>query len=96
VPAYEPFRPYLYSERLRFSFGTNKGRATSAQWPHSLEKLPLAQVVADVKARGFSALWIDRKAYPENSTILLENLQALGCGPAIESDAGDQACVLLK
>jgi phosphoglycerol transferase len=96
VPAYEPFRPYLYSEQLRFSFGTNKGRSESDNWPHSLEKLPLAQVVAAVKARGFSALWIDRKAYPENSAILLENLEALGCGPAIESDAGDQACVLLK
>jgi hypothetical protein len=95
VPAYEPFRPYLHSERLRFSFGTNKGRATD-QWPHSLEKLPLAQVVSEVKSHGFAALWIDRKAFPENSTILIDNLQSLGCGPVIESDAGDQACVLLK
>jgi hypothetical protein len=95
VPAYEPFRPYLHSERLRFSFGTNKGRTTD-QWPHSLEKLPLAQVVSEVKSHGFAALWIDRQAFPENSSILIDNLQTLGCGPAIESDAGDQACVLLK
>ena len=37
VPSYDHFRPYLYSKRLRFSFGSMKGRPRE-QWQQAVQK----------------------------------------------------------
>ena len=45
VTSYEHFRPYLFSQTLRFSFGGEKGRPL-ADWQHQLDGLPLPDLVA--------------------------------------------------
>ncbi|HEY8902274.1 MAG TPA: hypothetical protein VIM48_01120 [Chthoniobacterales bacterium] len=95
LTAYDHFRPYLYSERLRFSFGTNKGRGDQ-DWAHELDHVSLDQVVEQVRARGFSAIYINCKAYPGHSEDLLQALQSMTGGKIIRSDAGDLACVRLN
>ena len=86
--SYDHLRPYLYSRHLRFSFGSMKGRARE-QWQHDLEKLPLADVIAEVKNRGFAGIYVSRPGYSEGLSALEQGLQALGTGDKIESGAGD-------
>jgi hypothetical protein len=95
LTAYEHFRPYLFSEHLRFSFGTNKGRG-DLDWEHALDRDSLEQVVDQVRAKGFSAIYVNCNAYPGNAEGLLQSLQTITGGDVIRSDAGDLACVRLK
>ncbi len=95
VLAYDHLRPYLYTQHLRFSFGSMKGRPREA-WQHELEKLSLSDSIAETKRRGFSALYINRKAYPNNAADLEESLRALGYDRKIDNQLGDTFCVLLR
>jgi hypothetical protein len=94
VSAYDHLRPYLYSHRLRFSFGSMKGRPRE-QWQHDLATLSLLDAIAELKKRGFSALYVNRKAYPNEARDMEENLRALGYNRIIENAAGDLFCVSL-
>ena len=58
---YENFRPYLYSTRLRFSYGSDKGRPREA-WQRRVEALE-PEAMADALERvGFAGLLVNRKA----------------------------------
>jgi hypothetical protein len=93
--SYDHLRPYLYTRHLRFSFGSMKGRPRE-QWQHEVEKLSLPDSIAEIKSRGFSALYISRAGYPDGARGLEQNLRSLGYNQEIESAAGDLFCVLLQ
>jgi hypothetical protein len=95
VLPYDHLRPYLYTGHLRFSFGSMKGRPRE-DWQHEIAKLSLPDSIAEVKQRGFSALYINRKAYPNNAADLEESLRALGYDRKIDNQLGDTLCVLLR
>jgi hypothetical protein len=62
---YDLLRPYLHSERLRWSFGAMHGRPED--WASQLADKPLEQVVPTVSAVGFDAIYVDRLGYANDA-----------------------------
>jgi phosphoglycerol transferase len=62
--SYENLRPYLFSNELRFAFGSDKGRPDT-QWQVDLQRKPVADAVADLERYGFAAFYINRDAFAD-------------------------------
>jgi hypothetical protein len=71
---YEPYRPYLFSSRLRFSYGADKGRPREA-WQLELPVDDAPALVTALESRGFSGLLVDRRGYPDRGEALLAALE---------------------
>ena len=91
---YDHLRPYLFSNRLRYSFGSMKGREDT-QWQRDLTNLSLADAVAKLRGMGFRAILINRNGFPDKAKGFLQSLSTLGHSQVIESPAGDLVCVVL-
>jgi hypothetical protein len=91
---YDHLRPYLFSNHLRFSFGSMKGREDT-QWQKDLTKLSLADAVTKLRGLGFRAILINRNGFPDKAKGFLQSLSTLGHSQLIESPAGDLVCVVL-
>jgi phosphoglycerol transferase len=77
---YDPAIGYLYSDTLRWSYGSMKGRETAA-WQERVASLPPAQMVAELSASGFNAIWVDRFGYADDAATLEAGLARV-VGPA--------------
>ena len=80
VPPYDHFRPYLYSEQLRYSFGSMKGRPRE-KWQASLQ------------AKLFEGASIDQQSQrirlvPANAKAAVDELQRLGFAAIYLNRAG--------
>ncbi len=85
---YEHLRPYLHASRLRFSYGSDKGRPRDG-WQRRAEALE-PEALADALERiGFSGLLVNRKAYEDGASALRERLAASGRQEAWQSPDGD-------
>ena len=73
-------RPYLHTDRLRWTFGAMSGRP--ADWTASLAGLPVKEVASSAAAAGASAIFLVRDAYPDDGRAVAAGLQAL-LGPPI-------------
>jgi phosphoglycerol transferase len=92
---YEPFRGYLHSTALRWSYGAQKGREIDA-WQQQVASLPAAALVAEAQRAGFSAVWVDRNGYADNGAAIEAALaQATGVQPIV-SDDGQLSVFVLK
>lgn len=83
---YDQLRPYvLGGGRLRWSGGGLKGR--EADWQELWAAQPVSVLIRAVAAAGFSALWVDRRAYGDDADQLLAELTALsGSAPRTSGD----------
>ena len=54
---YAFLRPYLFSNELRFSSGSVKGRARES-WQYEIENLPPLQMIAELQKIGFSGILV--------------------------------------
>jgi phosphoglycerol transferase len=95
IGAYEHFRPYYFTDQLRFSFGTVKGRERDL-WQEQMEGMPVPDMVRQLEAAGFSALYINRAGFADNASALLGELAKIGQTETIESPNGDLVAVILK
>ena len=101
VLSYEHFRPYLFSQTLRYSFGGDKGRP-STDWQHRLDGLPLPDLVAALQHYGFSAILINRRGLPnlswgaQNEEELSKELKSSGLTDLLISPNSDFLCIFLK
>jgi len=93
--SYENLRPYLFSDHLRFSFGSDKGRSDT-QWQIDIQKKPLGDVVGDLEKYGFAALYINRDAYSDKGEGVIHALKQMGRDEMLESDQKDLVCVVLR
>jgi len=96
---YAFLRPYLFSEDLRFSSGSVKGRARES-WQHEVEKLPAGEMLDELQRLGFSGILVYQgselpEELKEKSYQLLEALQSLP-NARIESGAGDFVFIRLQ
>ena len=94
VKRYTHFRPYLFSNRLRFSFGNVRGRHTD-DWMHNLASLPVDQAIQILKQKGFRAIYVDRDQYQDRASSSFEAFSKLDL-PILESPRHDLFCVLLR
>lgn len=83
---YELLRPYLHTERVRWSFGGIKGRLGS-QWQDRLAAPGSEAFVFDIVAAGFDAVYIDREAFTAGGGEVEARLAAvLGVAPFTSHD----------
>jgi len=74
---YEPIRPFLYSTKLRYSYGGNKGRQ-GADWQLDVQELPARAMARTLESYGFSGILLNRKGYEDRGEALLEELAQAG------------------
>jgi len=93
--SYEHVRPYLWTERLRFSFGSVQGRPRE-DWQAALAELPVAPCARQLEHYGFAGLYFNRKAYTDGAAAMLADLAQRGWTRFVADAAGEQVCVLLN
>jgi phosphoglycerol transferase len=96
VGSYEHFRPYLYSSKLRYSFGSQKGRDREA-WQKEVANMPIEKALPEIARRGFAAIYINRRGFQDGGKALEDAIREQGyTKPLIRSPAGDLDCILLE
>ena len=95
VAAYDHFRPYLYSKRLCYVFGSVQGRDWD-DWQEDVEDMTISEAVPALEKMGFAAVYVNRDGYADKGAKLLGEFRAAGRGDIIESPMGDLFCVFLK
>lgn len=80
---------FLYSDKLRWSYGGSKGREGDL-WNQSIAALPPEQMTAAVKEEGFAGIYIDKRAYTDEefSNLVLTLNACIGHEP-INSENGN-------
>ncbi len=73
---YNLFRGYFHSKALRWSYGAMRGRDVE-KWQSSLAPLPPAQLIAQLREKGFAGLYINRRGHVNNATGLEHDLERL-------------------
>jgi hypothetical protein len=76
---YEPVKPYLHSEDLRWSYGAMRGRP--ADWLGPLAGGPVMEIIAAARERGFAGLLVDRLGYGDDGAAITQELRVLGAEP---------------
>ncbi|KXU34194.1 hypothetical protein AXK12_07940 [Cephaloticoccus capnophilus] len=74
---YNSMRPFLYSSKLRYSYGSDKGRQ-GADWQLDVQELPAGEMAALLESYGFSGILLNRKGYEDHGNHLLEELAKAG------------------
>lgn len=70
---YEHFRPYLFTNNLKFSYGNNKGRGTES-WQKKIKFNENENFVEDLETFGFNAIFINKKGYEKNDLEEILNI----------------------
>jgi len=86
---YDPIRPFLYSTKLRYSYGSNKGRR-GADWQLDVQELPPREMVATLESYGFSGILLNRKDYANRGEQLLTEFSNAGRPMAFEQGIGNE------
>lgn len=73
---YDPFRLYLHSRTLRWSYGAMKGRAGD-EWQAKVAALAAPQMTAALADAGFGGICIDRAGYADGGRALEVELSRL-------------------
>ena len=92
---YDLVRPYLWTRTVRFSHGRLLGRPEDA-WRSEVLKGGAPRLIGELKERGFTALYLTTKAFPDAGKSLLQALASLGYNHVLEDDLHEQVCVLLR
>jgi hypothetical protein len=95
LPSYEHFRPYLYSQKLWYSFGSDKGRP-EGDWQRRFEKLSLGELMPALEHYKFSAVYVNLRGFRiEYARAMMADLQKLDPNDIIVSPRKDLFCVVL-
>ena len=84
---YDPLKPYIHSNTLRWSFGTLKDR-NSALWQEKVSQKPIKEMVQILSVVGFNGIYIDTYAYNNNSEkeVITKLSDLLQVNPLISED----------
>jgi hypothetical protein len=88
IDSYNHLRPYLYSKRLRFSFGSNKGRE-SEKWQLALAELPIKDQIREILAKGFLGIYVNRLGFKDQAAEIKSVLKSMGFPEPIVSKSQD-------
>ncbi len=85
IQDYDPFRGYIHSTNLRWSYGTMRGRPQDAI-DQKLAALPPGELIPRLGKLGFAGIWIDLYGYDPAAWPALESAFASAAGsPALHS-----------
>src|SRR5205814_8139625 len=62
---YDPFRGYLHSTDLKWSYGGMRGRASD--WEGQVVQKPVAKMLQEIAVVGYRGVWVDRLGYPNRA-----------------------------
>lgn len=93
MPDYEHLRPYLHSGALRFSYGALRG-SPEQRWTQRMGELPPNTLPARLAAAGFDAIWVDRRAYPNDAVLLVQAFRTSGLQEVVLPES-PHVCVFL-
>jgi phosphoglycerol transferase len=79
---YDPFRGYLHTTGLHWSYGAMKGRPDAA-WQQATAALPTPAMVQQLRAAGFTAIWVQLNGYEDRGTAIQRELSSLLGPPAL-------------
>lgn len=82
VSPYDGLRGYLHGQSLRWSFGGIRGERT--QWQPEVLRAGLAAALPRLRAVGFTAVQVDRLAYPDRGIAVERVLRAVSSRPPVE------------
>lgn len=91
---YEHFRPYLFTSRVRYSYGTDKGRSRE-EWQRRVEAMLPSKMVDRLEGYGFSGVVVDRRAYADGGHNLLSGFADAGRTIVVDEVGGGRAFVRL-
>jgi len=74
---YGSMRPFLYSSKLRYTYGSNKGRQ-GADWQLDVEELPAGEMAAVLESYGVSGILLNRNGYEDRGEQLLAEFSEAG------------------
>lgn len=92
---YDHFKGYLHAPELRWSYGALKSRP-AANWQQAVSRRPLAEQLPMLAAVGFSAVYVDTFALPDDGEVSLKQLQTLLEQEPLTSDDGRLALFDLR
>lgn len=78
ISDYDPLKPYLHSEDLRWTYGAVRGRASDWMAAHRL--LAPDRLATAAAAAGFGAVYLDRAGYPDGGVAAAAALEKVA-GP---------------
>jgi phosphoglycerol transferase len=83
---YEPLRPYLHSQALRWSYPAMRGRPGDT-WARDLSEREPRRMVDSLIEAGFGGILIDRDGYGDRACVLEAAFRAaLGSDPLVSQD----------
>jgi phosphoglycerol transferase len=84
---YDHFRAYLHSRRLRWSYGSIKGRP-AANRAKEFARQPVADQVPELARMGYAGIWVDRFGYEDEGAEVEQTLRGLlQVEPLVSEDA---------
>jgi len=86
---YVSMRPFLYSTKLRYSYGSNKGRQ-GTDWQLDVQELPAGEMAVTLQGYGFSGILLNRRAYPDQGGQLLADFRDAGWPIEFEQGIGNE------
>lgn len=84
---YDLFRGYLHSSKLRWSYGTMRGREGDL-WQRMVASKPIPELLETTARAGFSGVYIDRDGFQDRGAKLESELKALVKEVPLVSDNG--------
>jgi hypothetical protein len=73
---YEPAKPYLHTDELRWSYGAMRGRA--GDWGAANLDMPARELVTAARRAGFAGILVDHAAFPGSTSPATELEAVLG------------------
>ncbi|HEX2861124.1 MAG TPA: hypothetical protein VHN79_05775, partial [Lacunisphaera sp.] len=77
MPDYEHLLPYLTATSLHYSYGHLR-TAPALRWARYVSRLAPVDMAGALEQAGFSAIWIDPRAYADGASALVDVLLASG------------------
>ncbi|HVF71492.1 MAG TPA: hypothetical protein VM940_07765 [Chthoniobacterales bacterium] len=90
---YEHFRPYLHTQSLRYSYGSDKGRPRE-RWQREVAELDPFRMIDALERYGFGAILVNKKGYPSSAAQLIAGLGRAG-RQTLVAESADFFCVRL-
>jgi len=87
---YDPFRGYVHTTGLRWSYGAIKGRP-DATWQQATAALPAPAMIQQLREKGFAALWVQLNGYEDGGVAIQRELTGLLGPPAVVKADGTVA-----
>ena len=84
MPPYEHFKPYLVSQKIRWSYPAHSNQQLG--WQVAAAALDPKQLPAQLAHEGFSAIVVDRMGYDDNAAALLQELKTAVPADAVISE----------